>query len=107
VSTTTISIAKDFSPVPAGRHLTDGPFPGSKFRDAVLVPALEAFDQVTIDLDGTEGYGSSFLEESFGGLIRKGYSEEQLRHKLRFRTSRLSYETRIWNYVRNAAHGGR
>lgn len=102
---TTISIAKDFSPVPAGRHLTDGPFPGEKFRDSILVPALEHFDEITIDLDGTEGYGSSFLEEAFGGLVRKGFSEEQLRRRLRFRTTRLSYEVRIWNYVRNATDG--
>jgi hypothetical protein len=24
-----------------------------------------------VELDGTSGYGSSFLEEAFGGLIRK------------------------------------
>lgn len=27
---------------------------------------------IVIDLDGTRGYGSSFLEEGFGGLIRMG-----------------------------------
>ncbi len=25
----------------------------------------------TVDLDGTAGFGTSFLEESFGGLIRE------------------------------------
>lgn len=102
MSTTTISIANDFSPVPAGRHLTDGPFPGAKFRDEILLPALERHEEITIDLDGTEGYGSSFLEETFGGLVRKGFTEDQLRRRLRIRSSRVSYETRIWNYVHNA-----
>lgn len=27
---------------------------------------------IVIDLDGTRGYGSSFLEEGFGGLLRMG-----------------------------------
>jgi hypothetical protein len=103
MSATTICIATAFSPVPAGRHLTDGPYPGAKFRDEILLPALAAYDVVTIDLDGTEGYGSSFLEETFGGLVRKGFSEEQLRRRLRIRSTRQSYEERVWNYVRNAA----
>lgn len=100
---TTISVANDFSPVPAGRHREDGPFPGETFRDELLLPALKNFEDVAVDLDGTEGYGSSFLEEAFGGLIRKGFTEELLRRKLHIHSSRASYETRIWSYVRGAA----
>lgn len=70
---TTINIAKDFSDVPSGRYRTDGPASGESFREDVLKVALESFDQVIIELDGTEGYGSSFLEEAFGGLVRKKY----------------------------------
>lgn len=66
-----ISIAKDFSKVPAGRYAEDGPKSGQIFREQFLAPALESGDSVLVDLDGTEGYGSSFLEEAFGGLIRK------------------------------------
>ena len=84
-----ISIAKDFSPVPAGRTLKDGPKSGEVFRDKHLVPALQKAEKeekiVEVSLDGVEGLGSSFLEESFGGLIRKRYyTVEQLKKLLRF-----------------------
>jgi hypothetical protein len=97
-----ISIAVDFSPAPAGRNVSDGPYPGAKFRDEFLVPALRSHDSITVDLDGTAGMGSSFLEEAFGGLVRLGFTESELRSRLRIRSSRQSYEERIWNYIRQA-----
>jgi len=33
--------------------------------------AQEAGMKLVVDLDGTEGYATSFLEEAFGGLARK------------------------------------
>jgi len=65
-----IDIATQFSRVPAGRYLADGPHSGEGFRQNFLVPALENADTVEIMLDGVRGYGSSFLEEAFGGLVR-------------------------------------
>jgi hypothetical protein len=68
-----VSIA-DFSRYPAGRTRRDGPFSAERFRDDVLVPALkaavESHSRVVVKLDGVFGYSSSFLEETFGGLIR-------------------------------------
>lgn len=103
MSTTVISIAKQFSPTPAGRYRSDGPFPGERFRDDVLVPELEKPDNVvTVDLDGTAGFGSSFLEEAFGGLVRKGFSPTVLRQRLRIKSGRPSYLTRVWSYIERA-----
>lgn len=65
-----ISIAEDFSKYPGGRYRTDGPHSGEAFREDVLRRELRNHDILTIVLDGTAGYGSSFLEEAFGGLIR-------------------------------------
>lgn len=73
----TINIAKDFSECPSGRYRTDGPASGEAFREDILWPALQNFDVVIVTLDGTEGYGSSFLEEAFGGAIRKKYVSKQ------------------------------
>lgn len=71
----TIRVA-DHAPSPGGRFVSDGPFSGEWFREEMLRPALSAADsqgdRVIVILDGTSGYGSSFLEEAFGGLIRKG-----------------------------------
>ena len=66
-----ISIANEFSKEPLGRFPDDSDASGTAFRDLLLAPTLENFDGIIeIDLDGTEGYGSSFLEEAFGGIIR-------------------------------------
>lgn len=72
----TIDIAAQFSRHPAGRVAKDGPDNGERFRDEFLVPALlEALKRapkknVVVDIDGCRSFGSSFLEESFGGLAR-------------------------------------
>lgn len=65
-----INIAEEFTRSPAGRYLADGPYSGERFRDVLLVPALERSRVVKVILDGAYGYGSSFLEEAFGGLVR-------------------------------------
>ena len=71
----TISVARDFSRFPAGRFPEDGPYNGTKFRDEHLVPALSALEpgaRLVVNFDGVSGFGSSFLEEAFGGLVRAG-----------------------------------
>lgn len=69
------SIARNFSKYPAGRYKADGRFSGERCRRELLVPALRGTDVVVVDLNGTLGYGSSFLEEAFGGLVREeGFS---------------------------------
>jgi hypothetical protein len=65
-----INVAKDFSKNPSGRYLADGSSSGESFLKYKLIPALDTFSKVVIDFNGVRGYGSSFLEEAFGGLIR-------------------------------------
>jgi hypothetical protein len=70
-----IKIVKDFSYAPGPRYIREGKNSGEQFRRELLTPAIkEAISKkqkLTVDLDGTAGYGRSFLEESFGGLIRE------------------------------------
>lgn len=72
---TTVNVAADFSPYLGGRYRADGPWSGEQFRDDVLLPKLEAAMQsneiLVVDLDGVAGVPSSFLEEAFGGLLRR------------------------------------
>jgi hypothetical protein len=69
-----LKIATDFSKAPGPRYIGEGKHSGQEFRENVLHPrvldALSKNIQLTIDLDGTFGFGTSFLEEAFGGLIR-------------------------------------
>lgn len=70
-----IKVATDFTQTPGARHIEDGAYPGDEFRDKILLPQyLEAVannQKLIIDLDGCYGYATSFLEESFGGMVRK------------------------------------
>lgn len=69
-----IKIAKDFSYTPGPRYIDEGKNSGEKFRKEILAAALKKAiamnKKVIVDLDGTDGFGTSFLEESFGGLVR-------------------------------------
>lgn len=99
-----VSIAKNFSRFPAGRYLTDGPYSGQAFREKVVEPLLKEGKRVTIDLDGVMGYGSSFLEEAFGGLVRHGFSAADILKRLSF-LSRIdpTVEREIKNYIERGA----
>jgi hypothetical protein len=79
-----LSIAHDFSREPLGRVYADSDSSGQLFREKLLAPALQKHDVVVVSLDGTEGYGSSFLEEAFGGLVRHhGFKAEDVQ-RLKF-----------------------
>lgn len=102
----TIQIGRDYSNAPAGRYLTDGPYSGERFRDNVLIPSMEREDVVEVDLSGVAGYGSSFLEEVFGGLVRKwGGTKEVLNSKLRVVAKdprKECYRLRVEKYMADA-----
>lgn len=100
-----ISIAKEFSDVPWGRFPSDSDFCGQNFRDQLLLPAIKKGHVVEVDLDGVEGFGSSFLEEAFGGLVRKGITEDQLKRCLKIVTNTEEYKMYadiVWKYIREA-----
>jgi STAS-like domain of unknown function (DUF4325) len=99
VTKTIIDIGKDFSRYPAGRYETDGPFNGELFRTKFLVPTLVNQQQITIDLDNTAGYGSSFLEEAFGGLVRIGYSSARIKAAITLHSEDLSLLDEIEEYI--------
>jgi hypothetical protein len=101
----------DHVKAPGFRLKTDGPNSGEWFRDAVLVPQLRAAisknEQLAVQLDGVAGYGSSFLEEAFGGLIRNRVvtPAEVERHLRVIAGSPLfrPYEDLILRFIRRSA----
>ncbi len=96
----------DFSKFPAGRFLSDGPFPGEEFREDWLFPALVLQKGVvTVNLDDTAGFGSSFLEEAFGGLVRcNRFSFEVLKERLLVVcASHPEFVDEVWRYITDAA----
>lgn len=103
MESTRINIASDFSPVPAGRYETDGPHSGELFRERILRSALQKGAKVSVEMDGAEGFGSSFLEEAFGGLVRLGYfTKEELHSRLEILSKDEALVEEIWEYIEHA-----
>jgi STAS-like domain of unknown function (DUF4325) len=93
-----INVAREFSRYPAGRLISDGPFSGEAFRK-MLLPILRAGDKVTVELDGVRGYGSSFLEEAFGGLVRSGFTPAQVKELVVLESKDESLKEEITDYI--------
>ena len=54
-------------------------------------------------MDGAKGYGSSFLEEAFGGLVRCcGFEPNLLKERLVIKTEDSLLSTEIWDYIEEA-----
>lgn len=98
----TISLARDFTKFPAGRYKDDGPYSGELFREIYLAPALESDETIVIDLDGARGYGSSFLEEAFGGLVRLGFPADRVLAKISLVSKDTSLIKEIHSYIRES-----
>ncbi len=66
---------KDFSYTPGPRNKREGDFSAELFLETILEPIFKRMDadkdlKLEINLNGTLGYGTSFLEEIFGGTAR-------------------------------------
>lgn len=79
----TMKFIEVFTDMPIGRYREDGEYSGEVFREDVLLPALRENSKVVLNLDGAFGFGSSFLDEAFAGIIRNGvYTLKELSQKL-------------------------
>jgi hypothetical protein len=100
----------DFSRYPAGRDAGDGDFNGLRYRHEFLQPALERASErhgtLLVSLEGVLSFGSSFLEEAFGGLVREGgFSKEELHRLMKVyigKESLRKYEASIWKHIESA-----
>ncbi len=103
-----INIALDFSRIPGARYPEEGDFSGQEFRQKILLPklqeAIKKQEKLTVNLDGTAGLGTSFLEESFGGLVRVDkFDVDSLENTLNFISEEdPDYITEIWSYINEA-----
>lgn len=102
-------IGINFSDDPSGRYYTDGDGSGEEFREEVLRPLLSIHDKILIDIDtNVQGYGSSFLVEAFGGLIKHGYfTNEVVLDKIEIIFSLKDfefYEKKIHQYIVDARY---
>ncbi|MFR9498211.1 MAG: STAS-like domain-containing protein [Rikenellaceae bacterium] len=68
-----IRVLTDFSEYPGPRYIAQGKSSGEMFYYEKLNPSfaesVKSGDKLTVVLDGTAGYASSFLDEAFGNLV--------------------------------------
>ncbi len=88
MDTVNIKFLKVFTRKPGPRKIGEGDNSGELFRAKLYPMVLDAIAQnkkIVIDLDGVLGYGTSFLEEMFGGLIRENkISYNEIKNRLTF-----------------------
>jgi len=69
-----LDVATEFTTTPGPRSESEGAFSGEVFLKQILEPrfvdAQRQGVKLLVNLDGTEGYATSFLEAAFGGLAR-------------------------------------
>lgn len=100
---TTVKIAQDFTRFPSGRYKKSGSTSGEAFRERFLQPPLQLGEKVTVDFDGTLGYGSSFLEEAFGGIVRAlNLPSEFVLEHLELKSSDPSITEEVRQYIVDA-----
>ena len=100
---TAINVSTDFTRFPSGRFKKNGSTSGEAFREQFLEKPISEGQKIVVVLDGTVGYGSSFLEEAFGGLVRKlRVSADRVLSLLDFQASDTSLVDEIKQYVRDA-----
>lgn len=98
----TINLAQDFTKHPAGRYQLDGSYSGELFRELFLEPIISKREKTVICLDGTRGYSSAFLDEAFGGIVRK-YSEKIVNDCITFKSRDNVLLFRVNRIIKNAS----
>src|SRR5437016_1322371 len=106
-----LSIAEEFSKTPGPRTRQEGQHSAEELSESILdrrFDAAVAADAVLmIDLDGGYGFGTSFLEEAFGGLARKKGIGLVLEH-IDFKSEEEPYlRDDVLSYIREARTGSR
>lgn len=108
-----IAVARDFTKYPGPRYRSSGPKSAQEFREDILEPklrqAIAAGTKLIVLLDDVAGYGSSFLDESFAGLLRSGFEPAALQKHLEIRanTSRFRHHVvRANEYIAEEASRG-
>jgi len=106
----TLNIGRDYSSNPSGRFPKDGPNSGERFRMEFLLPKLQSLAanqklKIILD-DGVTAYGSSFLSEGFGGIVRDGhFTSEELLSMLEISYEKADFsffKERIEKYIRDS-----
>lgn len=98
-----VNVARQFSKLPGARYIRLGPNSGELFRQKFLIEPLRLGKSIIVELDGVRGYGSSFLEEAFGGAVRElNLDIDDAIKRLRVETTIQSWKLDVEEYIKTA-----
>jgi hypothetical protein len=102
----TLKIATEYNKSTGGRFRKDGEYSGEDFRETLLRPKYEEARKnksiLVVDLDGSYGYASCFLEEAFGGLARE-LKDNELDGLVTISNDQPDLVRQIMKYIRETA----
>lgn len=97
----------DFTTLPGARHRSDGDGSADEFFDKFvekrLNEALSARSTITIDLDGTMGYASSFVSQIALRVLGTCNKPNTIKKTVRIKSDEDPIQVdRFWSEIRNA-----
>lgn len=93
-----IYVAEEFSDTLTTIKKNSGNFSAEEFRDNILIPTLQKYEEVVLILTNVKEMSRAFIHEAFSKLTIKGYNHpEDLETKLSIITSNNKWKEDIWN----------
>lgn len=98
-------IADEFSATPGPRYKREGSYSAELLLETKLndlfKKVIESNEILVVDLDGTKGYATSFLEGTFGELARKYTPKVVLKHLEIISVKKPFYKTECEEYIKD------
>jgi hypothetical protein len=106
-----LNIAKEFSLNPGPRYIHEGLFSAEKLQKDIFndrfEKAIASDGKLIVNLDGVGGYGTSFLEELFGGAVRN-YNMKDVQERIEIISEQEPYLLDdISEYIKDALNENR
>ena len=104
-----LSVAKHFSATPGPRRVSEGRHSADEFLEFFLTPfyclAVAEDAKLVVNLDGTAGYSTGFLEGAFGGMVRKDrFNFQDIKDRLELVSTEVpEYADEVSGYMEDAA----
>ena len=107
-TSTSIDVASEFCDTLTESKSSKSNYSAAKFRNSILIPALNNYQKVTLILTDVKECTRSFLNEVFYKLDLSKYGYDELQTKLSIISPKKDWENYVWssleqNYFDNSS----
>lgn len=104
-STKDIYVAEEFCDTLINVKKSTGDFSAEVFRDTILIPALNTYNEVVLIFTDVKDMSRAFIHEVFSKLSRKGYLDDDLDTKLQIVSPNTRWTDQIYNSLEENSKG--